>query len=220
MASVQVLLLYPTEPTVLASFSPYAMRNFVFGYGSLICRTSRSRTAQSDADVAIPVLVAGLQRVWSCRTPYRMTALGVTSSNDESSRAAGVLVPVTEAQLAKFDAREGDEYDRILVPLDRVETVPFLTFDEHYSYEKADHKIFLDSKQRQGNDDASSHDGVQIWVYQQKNPERPTTDYPIVQSYVDTILRGCLEIHEQFAVEFLKTTKGVGGRGGRDPLRQ
>jgi len=207
------------------------MRNFVFGYGSLICPTSRSRTVQQASagqqnDVtAIPVWVAGLQRCWSCRTPYRMTALGVvTCSNNssESSRVAGVLVPVTEAQLAQFDAREGDEYDRVLVGLDRVETVPFLQpFDEHYFYDKdPHHKIFLDAKQqRQGkkNDAASSRDNgtaVQIWVYQQNNPELPNTDYPIVQSYVDTILRGCLEIHEQFAVEFLRNTEGWGDEEG------
>lgn len=32
--------------------------------------------------------------------------------------------------------------------------------------------------------------------------------HPIVQTSVDTILRGCLEISEDFAVAFLETVKG------------
>lgn len=96
--------------------------------------------------MATPVVVSGLQVMWSCRAPYGMTALGVIRQEEEPSKsraaaaAMGVLVPVTETELVQFDEREGDEYERSLIPLRDVETVPFLPFEEHYAHPH--HEIF------------------------------------------------------------------------------
>jgi len=48
----------------------------------------------------------------------------------------------------------------------------------------------------------------QIWVYVQKCMIPANSDFPIVQSYLDIILRGCLSISEEFAHKFMQSTKG------------
>jgi hypothetical protein len=45
-------------------------------------------------------------------------------------------------------------------------------------------------------------------VYIPKIHRTPSPEAPIAQTYVDTILRGCLSISEEFAREFLLSTKG------------
>jgi hypothetical protein len=48
----------------------------------------------------------------------------------------------------------------------------------------------------------------QIWTYVTRHPLPASSDYPIAQSYVDIVLRGCLTISTSFAQEFIQTTKG------------
>ncbi|MDV7103562.1 gamma-glutamylcyclotransferase family protein [Vibrio sp. TH_r3] len=47
-----------------------------------------------------------------------------------------------------------------------------------------------------------------VWVYVTNSIKNPTVHAPIVQSYVDTVLAGCLEISEDFAIHFIETTLG------------
>ncbi|RTZ15243.1 gamma-glutamylcyclotransferase [Vibrio aquaticus] len=47
-----------------------------------------------------------------------------------------------------------------------------------------------------------------IWVYVKDDLEPPCTFSPIMQTYVDTVLAGCLEISEQFAKQFIEHTVG------------
>ncbi|MCZ4295461.1 gamma-glutamylcyclotransferase family protein [Vibrio sinaloensis] len=51
-------------------------------------------------------------------------------------------------------------------------------------------------------------DNDQVWVYIKDNPEPPCSLSPIMQTYVDTVLVGCLEISEQFAKQFIEQTIG------------
>lgn len=48
----------------------------------------------------------------------------------------------------------------------------------------------------------------EVWVYIKDNPEPPCDLSPIMQTYVDTVLAGCLEISEQFARQFIEQTIG------------
>ena len=50
--------------------------------------------------------------------------------------------------------------------------------------------------------------GARIWTYIAKEPAAPTPECPIVQSYVDVCLAGCLSIGEEFAREFVTQTQG------------
>ncbi|MGF1685494.1 gamma-glutamylcyclotransferase [Photobacterium japonica] len=47
-----------------------------------------------------------------------------------------------------------------------------------------------------------------VWVYTQSQLTPPCPLSPIMQTYVDTVLAGCLSISEQFAKEFVETTQG------------
>jgi len=47
-----------------------------------------------------------------------------------------------------------------------------------------------------------------IWVYVKSNPKPPCQFQPIMQTYVDTVLAGCLSISEPFAKTFVETTSG------------
>jgi len=93
------------------------------------------------------------------------------------STTNGVLVSVQKDQLPEFDMREGG-YDRVLVPHNKL---------------------------------ASGEKGVfkpedKIWTYVVKNIQKPTQDHPIVQTYLDLTLIGCLEHGETTAREFVDTT--------------
>lgn len=171
--------------------------HFVFGYGSLICSHSRSVTMKEATNTAIPVVVQGLARVWAKRSKRGMTSMGVQWAEDES--CVGVLVPVKESDLPRLDEREVG-YDRVLLTPDQVEAVDYLMSEEAGYYDEHNQEEFFDKK--------DLNDNIRIWVYVPQRPMAPTPEYPIVQSYVDTILRGCLSISEQFAHDFISTTKG------------
>ncbi|WCE31494.1 gamma-glutamylcyclotransferase family protein [Vibrio sp. SCSIO 43137] len=47
-----------------------------------------------------------------------------------------------------------------------------------------------------------------IWVYVVDDVIAPCPDAPIVQSYVDTVITGCLEVSEAFASHFIEHTSG------------
>ncbi len=47
-----------------------------------------------------------------------------------------------------------------------------------------------------------------IWVYVKNEPLPPCSDTPIMQSYVDTVLAGCLDISHAFAEHFVCHTVG------------
>lgn len=47
-----------------------------------------------------------------------------------------------------------------------------------------------------------------LWMYVPDQSAGPTRDYPILQTYLDVCLTGCLEFGEDFTEEFLETTFG------------
>ena len=94
----------------------------------------------------------------------------------EESVTNGALVSVSQADLPLFDRREGG-YTRTRWDCARV--------------------IDLHGDQ--------VPEGV-IWIYLPDEPSEPSIDNPIVQSYVDVVLAGCLEVSESFTAEFVRTT--------------
>jgi hypothetical protein len=90
----------------------------------------------------------------------------------------GVLVAVSASELPKFDARERG-YERLPVPPQAV-------------------TVLSDAAVPVGN----------LWVYAVPRPQPASTACPIVQSYVDIILLGCLDLGQGFAHEFIDTTSG------------
>lgn len=122
-----------------------------------------------------------------------MTAMGIR--RQEGASAVGIIIPVAEGDLPKFDKRE-QGYARIRIDLDDVDLVPFLEYDET-------HAAFVNAKNN------NNHESIRVWAYLPKRIDPPSPSNPIVQSYVDTILRGCLDVGgEEFAKKFIETTKG------------
>ena len=160
--------------------------NFIFGYGSLINAVSRFQTMPKSKD-AIPVRISqecGYYRIWNFRgTTSKLTALGIQKADDPISGLAmnGVIYPVDCDDMSLCDQREAG-YCRVEVPWELVTCL---------SWEK------LPDAQK-----------TNLWMYVPEKPEQPSIDYPILQSYVDVCITGCLEYGEEFAREFLETTLG------------
>lgn len=86
-----------------------AEHHWIFGYGSLICADSRSRTGITGE--ALAVEVEGLERSWNVAlADADLSVVGIRQR--QGQRAGGMLFPVEENQLPLFDARE-KEYQRV-----------------------------------------------------------------------------------------------------------
>ncbi|EGA68177.1 hypothetical protein VISI1226_15591 [Vibrio sinaloensis DSM 21326] len=72
--------------------------------------------------------------------------------------------------------------------------------------ERGYHRVTIGAEQIDSDYELAKHD--QVWVYIKDQPEPPCDLSPIMQTYVDTVLAGCLEISEQFAKQFVEHTIG------------
>jgi len=204
-----------TTKTTAAAFPHY-----IFGYGSLICPTSRAVTAPTlKHRVATPVKVHHLQRVWSFPVPQcAMTFMGVRRTT--GATCVGVLVPVSEEELCQFDVRELG-YDRIPLSGDWIEKFPSSKTSSS-SCNTTDYNSSTDNSETSlDTGDGSYFDHVllssssgtdknepRVWVYLQQDPSPISAQCPLAQTYLDVIMRGCLTISDDFLVEFLRTTRG------------
>ncbi|MEO0561158.1 MAG: gamma-glutamylcyclotransferase family protein [Chloroflexota bacterium] len=146
--------------------------NYVFGYGSLIERGSRTRTNPS-AEGAPPVIVDHIARGWwinGVNPGFSTCFLGV--QQQPGARCNGVVYALKEHDFVQLDKRER-MYNRVQIPIE----------DMH----------FLD-----GSDGLP--DNAVVWTYAVPDALRtiPTPDFPIIQSYVDTCINGCFEVEEAY----------------------
>ncbi len=167
------------------------MKNYIFGYGSLIEKESRLRTTPK-SKVAFPVKVNGFKRGWFARTGVSglsTTFLGCI--NDVDSHTNGVIYELSEEDLQLTDSREKG-YKRVKIDFEDIE----------------DFSIQIEKKSA-------------IWIYINQFPHNnipksnfPSKEFPIVQSYVDMCINGCLEMESlypkardgKFAINFIKST--------------
>ena len=60
-----------------------------------------------------------------------------------------------------------------------------------------------------GNASTTAADQIHVWVYVPKHPTPPDASHPILQSYIDIIMRGCFNtVGERLARSFISTTSG------------
>jgi len=148
--------------------------NYIFGYGSLICTDSRSRTGISGS--AHPIEVRGIARKWSVHVPdYAGTAVGAHS--DPEAYCNGVFFAVDEDNLGRFDGREKG-YRRIELPWADVQSL---------------------------STESLPLTGI-LWAYVGTSQAAPEAARPIMQSYLDVILNGCLNYGPDFARRFTELT--------------
>jgi hypothetical protein len=170
---------------------PNSPTHFIFGYGSLINSASRTATATKSIP-AIPARVSaafGFRRCWNDRSPSGFTALGLCKvlRGEGGATINGVVYPVEGDDMSKFDQRE-EGYTRAEVPMNLIESVGWQRLPER----------------------------GRIWVYVPVKPgsepgsglPEPDAAYPLLQSYIDTVVEGGLEYGEEFASEILETTDG------------
>lgn len=191
-------------------------KHYIFGFGSLISPESRARTG--DTGAAYVATIADCERSWSLRVKLPPAAVvnpditGVSAvavrllppanTSTTPTSCAGVVMEVSEAELPNFDAREVG-YRRVMISLNRVSL-----------HSGKECEMVLGA-------------GACIWCYVDQNidvtslaaaanarPALPSAEFPIIQSYLDVIMDGCLQVGgESFARNFLETTVGWVGSG-------
>jgi cation transport regulator ChaC len=170
------------------------MADYVFGYGSLLERASRTST-NSDAVGAWPARVEGFERGWFHQfenfVGSTCTFLGAKKAPGETIN--GVIYAVEDLQKTK-DREIG--YTATLLDVNQITMLD--GGGQWKSKEKSDVYIFL------------------------SNPpciKPPSAETPMVQSYVDICINGCLELEalyrtlneplvkESFTKEFIRTSR-------------
>ncbi len=179
---------------------------FIVGYGSLMEEASKQRTAP-DTGLNRPVLVHGFQRAWNARggdVGFSTTYLGVDAPKTQDERKvageatddplmyAAAYQDFSSEGIAGTDKRE-TYYCRYPVAPDKIELLDGWTFPQN----------------------------AQIWIYalpRGHEGELPNERWPIVQSYVDIFMTGCLDLADrvdrnlhpdlEFAEACIATTSG------------
>ena len=161
--------------------------NFIFGFGSIINDESRKSTVPEAGD-PIPVRISsdfGYKRVWNFQSSSaKLTALGLIKA--ENCTINGVIYPVKTNDIPILDSRE-EGYTRTEVPIEYVESCNWQELPKH---------------------------PIKIWIYIPNGKTRvPGTElvpsdkyYPILQTYLDIVILGCLKYGIEYTVEFLYTT--------------
>ena len=139
-------------------------QNHMIGYGSLMEKDSRLHT-NPKAEYAYPIEVNGFKRSWGVHEPYhKITFLTIVAAKDSSLNA--VYYNIKSQTMLSDDIRERG-YCRVRVPNKDIKALALNTLDP----------------------------GA-YWIYVQKTPrlQTPNTQFPIVQSYVDIFLNGCMQV--------------------------
>ncbi|MEM9063350.1 MAG: hypothetical protein AAGD13_23060 [Pseudomonadota bacterium] len=181
-------------------------RQFIVGYGSLMEEASKKRSSPNSG-INHPAKVTGFQRVWNARGNefgFSTTYLGVDAPKTaEQRRVAGLSQDEPEMYAAVYEDK------------DREDIAGTDTREKFYCrYPVSPDQIHL-------LDGWAFPSESQIWIYALKpkhEGQLPTEDWPIVQSYVDIFLTGCLDLADQvipavekhldFAAQCIETTDG------------
>lgn len=166
-------------------------QNYIFGYGSLIDDESRERTTAA-ARYAFPVVVKDIARGWWARgAPSGLTTTFLGAIDRKGASCNGVIYPVTPEEIDETDHRETAGYKRVKVEPEDI--------------------TMLDGRKAPPDGD--------VWVYlNQIPPEKladnlPSPSFPMVQSYVDICVAGCIEVEHRyptaagFTEQFLAATR-------------
>jgi len=192
-------------------------KNFVVGFGSIINTASR-RQSDANAVDAAPCRIKrgwGYVREWNFQAPTaQICALGLrkTGPGEAGSTINGVIFPVSEG-LASFDERENG-YQRVEVPRHMIELLSWQTLPadchvyvyvpyapsvvQKYGADENGMPLCCGPDPPDGLDETTEGAGHGLLP--------PSVHYPILQTYIDVCLIGCLEHGEEFTREFIKTS--------------
>ena len=142
--------------------------NFVIGYGSLMNKDSRKITVPS-AEYAAPILVKNFERVWASRG-NKSKATFLLGIPNKGYLMNAIYYKAKASDIAATDLREAS-YCRVKIPSN--DLLPLGV----KSLPKGDY-----------------------WMYVKdfKDAEFPTRDFPILQTYADVFMTGCLQTQADF----------------------
>jgi hypothetical protein len=212
----------PSDPLEVRPPPPITQRNattnFLIGFGSIINTASRT-ASDTSASLAIPCRLKaefGYVREWNFQaSTANICALGLRkiSPGEKGSTINGVIFPASN-DMTSFDQRENG-YQRVEVPLEDVEILSTST------QLPANAKMFIyvpyaprvvakyGTDPNTGLTRCSGPDPPEGLLNSESAGLRllpPSYEYPILQTYIDVVILGCLEYGEKFAIEFIKTT--------------
>jgi len=179
--------------------------DYIFGFGSLINTGSRMKSDPNAAD-AVPVRISnklGYSRCWNFQHPIaQLTALGVAKVPEGTGWGInGVVAPVLDAAgMEALDAREIG-YQRVAIPTEYTTPLGWPKLPDgsrvwmYVPYGKDDEG------------DAKAPPELEPGT----NLEMASFHHPILQTYVDLCILGCLEYSEEYAIEFIHSTVGWDG---------
>ena len=210
--------------------------NYVFGFGSLICSSSRAITGQHGP--VFPVIVANLERSWSAHVdfasrpsnapPSMIGATAVSVAQQEGASCCGILLELLdEDELLRLDEREGgyDRWGQAVVMsslrsshvVHKTWTKNLLTFYLSLRSSPLARRVPIPLDDISALSSSSpfpsglSNPKNKFWCYTGTSKIPATSSHPILQSYVDVIIKGCLEFSPEFASTFVTTTTGWEG---------
>lgn len=173
----------------------------MFGFGSLINAKSRL-SSDPNALCAIPVRIhedVGFERCWNFQHPLaHLTALGLrrVRAGQKGRSINGVCTPIV-ASAGKKDAQLPQEvldrevgYTPVPIESKHVTALSWLRLPK-------DSFVWIFVPNGVG-EDARPGEGLSM----------ASRSHPILQSYVDVCVLGCLDYGRAFAVEFIRTTIG------------
>mmetsp|Transcript_12529 Transcript_12529/g.19385 ORF Transcript_12529/g.19385 Transcript_12529/m.19385 type:complete len:292 (-) Transcript_12529:25-900(-) len=193
------------------SSSDHESHCYIFGFGSIMNTDTHSSWLRSSGDDTVLALKGrharilrsfGYVRRWNFRSQTGFTALGLcrpTNNGDEASDINGIIFQLPLHMLPDFDRREVG-YDRVELK----EGVDFQLLDRedyHGTPTNKDPTLFFDN--------IGTDEPVYVYIPQASSCAEADENYPLLQSYVDTVLQGCLEWGgEKLGKEFVATTDG------------
>jgi hypothetical protein len=149
-----------------------ALAQYIVGYGSLMQDESRLRTSPNSGP-AHPVELSGYRRGWFAKTPWsRFGTTFLGAVEDREGRFNAVVYQVDAAELAATDRRERG-YCRAAVELSALRLL----------------------------EPQAAKPAGQAWIYvlpASAAALAPDAEHPIVQSYVDIFVSGCLDQERRF----------------------
>jgi len=192
------------------------VKNFLFGFGSIINTPSRSASDKSAMDAAPCRIKAefGYVREWNFQAATaQLTALGLrkTRPGEKGATINGVIFPAPD-DMSEFDRRENG-YQRVKVSTEFVELCSWQSLPEDCNiYLYIPYAPAVVEKYGKGSDGYPLCSGPTAPSDLQSSEKAglglqpPSCSFPILQTYVDVCITGCLEHGEEFAREFIRTT--------------